>query len=75
MNQIYVKFQTYDGFIKALPKMYEKLSRAAQCRNTGTLFCAAMPILKLKDCNNHSLDDDNASTTLVCLKCCLYIMF
>uniref|UniRef100_A0A0R3RHQ3 UDENN FLCN/SMCR8-type domain-containing protein n=1 Tax=Elaeophora elaphi TaxID=1147741 RepID=A0A0R3RHQ3_9BILA len=53
---------TYDGFIKALPKVYEKLARAAQFYNMGTLFCAATPVLKLKDCNNHSLDEDSAST-------------
>ncbi|EFO20020.1 hypothetical protein LOAG_08470, partial [Loa loa] len=54
---------TYNGFIKALPKIYEKLARAAQSYNTGTLFCAATPVLKLKDCNNHSLDDDSTSAT------------
>ncbi|KAL4002493.1 hypothetical protein ACH3XW_3680 [Acanthocheilonema viteae] len=53
---------TYDGFIKALPKIYEKLTRAAHTYNTGTLFCATTPVLKLKDCNNHSLNDDNTST-------------
>ncbi|VDK67351.1 unnamed protein product, partial [Onchocerca ochengi] len=54
---------TYDGFIKALPEVYEKLIKAAQLHSTGTLFCAAAPVLKLKDCNNHSLDDDSTSAT------------
>lgn len=58
-----MEFQAYDGFIKVLPKVYEKLARAAHSYNTGTLFCAATPVLKLRDCNNHNLDDDNANTT------------
>lgn len=74
MREIYMKFQTYDGFIKALPKLYQKLTTVAHSYNKGTLFCAATPVLKLKDCNNHSLDDGGAGTTsvLVCHKCIFY---
>uniref|UniRef100_A0A915Q4C2 UDENN FLCN/SMCR8-type domain-containing protein n=1 Tax=Setaria digitata TaxID=48799 RepID=A0A915Q4C2_9BILA len=57
-----MKFLTpcaYDGFISALPKVYEKFVKVAKPHKAGTLFCAATPVLKLKDCNNHILDDDD----------------
>ncbi|VIO90405.1 Uncharacterized protein BM_BM5421 [Brugia malayi] len=55
---------TYDGFIKTLPKIYEKLTKTTQSYDTGTLFCAEMPVLKLKDRNNHNLynDSNNVAT-------------
>lgn len=68
-----MEFQAYYRFTEALPKVYERLVGSTQSCSTGTLFCAATPVLKLKDCYNHKLDDDSSSATsmLVYFKRCL----
>ncbi|VDN02330.1 unnamed protein product [Thelazia callipaeda] len=55
----------YDEFIKEIANAYEKLSRIAHSPQSGTLFCAAVPILKLKDCYNHSLNSGESGASLV----------
>lgn len=53
---------TYSEFIRSLPEAYEKILGPARIHKSGTLFCAETPVLKLKDRDNHCLDDRGVSS-------------